>query len=67
MGFLVLLIGIFTLAGAFFDWEWFMNNRRARLLVTLFSRDGARIFCAALGIFFIILSLLAFVGVLNFD
>ncbi len=49
--------GGFSLAGAIFDWDWFMNNRRARLFVNLFGRTGARIFYAGLGIFLIGLGL----------
>ena len=43
--------GAFSLAGAIFDWDWFMNNRRARLFVSIFGRTGARIFYGGLGLF----------------
>ena len=46
---LIILIGLFSLLGAIFNWDWFMNNRRARIIVTLFKRTGARIFYGLLG------------------
>ncbi|MDR1884723.1 MAG: immunity 17 family protein [Synergistaceae bacterium] len=32
------------------NYDWFMNARRARLLVKIFGRGGARIFYMALGL-----------------
>lgn len=29
--------GAFSMAGGIFDWDWFMNNRRAWLFVKLFG------------------------------
>lgn len=53
----MLLVGFlgggFSLAGAIFNWDWFMNNRRARFFVGIFGRQGARIFYAILGLFLI--------------
>lgn len=53
----MLLVGFlgggFSLAGAIFNWDWFMNNRRARFFVGIFGRQGARIFYAILGFFLI--------------
>ncbi len=42
-------IGLFTVCGALFDWSWFMGNRRARLVVALFGRGGARVFYGLIG------------------
>ncbi len=41
--------GCFSMAGAYFDWDWFMKNSRAWLFVKLFGRNGARIFYGILG------------------
>lgn len=41
--------GIFVIAAAALDWDWFFNNWRARFFVDLFGRDGARLFYALLG------------------
>lgn len=47
--------GIFVIAAAALDWDWFFSNWRARFFVNLFGRDGARLFYAALGaVFFVI-------------
>jgi hypothetical protein len=42
-------VGAFSICGAVFDWEWFMNNRKARLWVKLFGRKGARVFYVIFG------------------
>ena len=43
------LVGIFCIAGAACDWEFFMNDRRARLFVIVLGRTGARWFYSLLG------------------
>lgn len=45
--------GLFSIAGAYFNWEFFFSSRKARPFVQLIGRNGARIFYAALGIFII--------------
>jgi hypothetical protein len=47
--------GLFTIAGAIFNWDWFMNDYRARFFVKIFGRDGARIFYVILGLVIIVL------------
>ena len=44
-----ILAGLLSLAGAYFNWNWYMNNYRARIFVKMFGRGGARIFYGALG------------------
>ena len=51
--------GIFAIAGAAFNWEWFMTARKARFIVAIAGRTGARIFYGVLGI------ALSVAGVLN--
>jgi len=59
----IMLVGFlgggFSLAGAIFDWDWFINSRRARLFVSIFGRTGARIFYGILGLFLIGLGIFA--------
>jgi small neutral amino acid transporter SnatA (MarC family) len=43
------LVGIFSIAGAWFNWNWFMNNSRAQGIVELLGRQGARIFYGVFG------------------
>ena len=36
-------------AAAACDWDWYMNLRRVRWMISLFGRSGARIFYTRLG------------------
>ncbi len=47
---LSILGGIFSLASAILDWEWFMTNYKAAVLVRILGRNGARLFYALLGL-----------------
>jgi small neutral amino acid transporter SnatA (MarC family) len=49
-GIVILLAGLFSIVCAAFDFDWFMNNRRASLFVKIFKRNGARVFYIVLGI-----------------
>lgn len=49
----IIACGAFSICGGVFDWDWFMNNYKARPLVAIFGRTGARIFYIALGIIII--------------
>jgi hypothetical protein len=51
-----ILAGIFSIAGGIFNWDFFMNNSRARFFVDIFGRDGARLFYIVLGVVVIFLS-----------
>jgi hypothetical protein len=51
-----ILAGIFSIAGVVFNWDFFMNNSRARFFVNLFGREGARLFYIVLGVVVILLS-----------
>jgi hypothetical protein len=64
-GLIFVAVGIFTLCGAIFDWDWFMNNRKARFFVTILTRNGARIFYALLGIGFIVFGILFAMGIIK--
>ncbi len=43
------VMGCFSIAGAVFNWNWFMNSRRAAFLVKIMGRNGARVFYILLG------------------
>jgi hypothetical protein len=64
-GLILVAVGIFALSGAIFDWEWFMNNRKARLFVTILSRTGARIFYGLLGSGFVVAGILFAMGIIK--
>lgn len=41
--------GVFSIVGAALDWDRFMTHRKAHLLVSLFGRNGERLFYIPLG------------------
>ena len=49
LGLLWVAAGGFSVAGGICDWEWFMNSGKARGVVSLFGRNGARVFYCLLG------------------
>ena len=57
--------GLFSLAGAAFDWQWFMANSRAAVFVRLIGRTGARVLYALLGLFLVGLGMAGFLGILE--
>ncbi len=56
-GILFIFAGFFSMAGAYFNWDWFMENRRAWIFIKLFGRNGTRIFYGLLGAGLVILGL----------
>ena len=42
--------GLFAIAAAWKDWDFFMNHRKARPLIKVVGRTGARWFYAAVGL-----------------
>ena len=52
-GLIMILGGVFCIFCAYKDYDWFMNNYKARGFVRLFGRDGARRFYIGLGIFIV--------------
>lgn len=50
MAVVVMLIGLFPICGAIFNWEWFFSNYKARGIVNIFGRTGARIFYVIIGL-----------------
>ena len=56
--------GVFSISGALFDWDWFMNSRRAQLWLKLFGRQGTRIFYGVLGVAIVALGLMMAFGVI---
>lgn len=49
-GLILILVGIFTLSGPFFDWDWFMDSRKGWFFSKILGgRPRARIFYIVLG------------------
>ena len=65
LGLLLVAGGIFSICGAAFDWDFFMNSRKARLLVTLFGRTGTRIFYLLLGLGIVVFGALITMGIVK--
>jgi hypothetical protein len=62
------VVGLFSLAGALFDWNWFMTHRRARFFTqVLGGRDNARIFYVLFGTALLIFGILVLLGVVNLN
>lgn len=41
--------GSYLLAGAYYNWDWFINDEHARPIVYAFGNGGARVFYTMLG------------------
>ena len=63
-GLVLVAVGIFTMSAAILNWNWFMNNRKARFIVKIFTRNGARYFYGFIGFGFLICGLLATMGII---
>ncbi|MGK7878734.1 MAG: immunity 17 family protein [Crocosphaera sp.] len=61
-GLFVIVAGVFSLCGAILNWDWYMNHRKARFLVKILGRGGARVFYGVLGLGLIILGGLLLFG-----
>jgi hypothetical protein len=49
--------GLVTLLGALFDWDWFMEHRKARFFTEMLGRGGARVFYGVLGVVLVFVAL----------
>jgi len=49
LGIICLIGGLFTLAAAACNWDWFLAHRKARLFLKLLGHTGARVFYGVLG------------------
>jgi len=65
MGWVFAACGIFAICGAAFNWDWFMNHRKARFLVRLVGRTGARIFYGFLGATLVVFGVLVALGIVE--
>ncbi|MEO0947389.1 MAG: immunity 17 family protein [Cyanobacteria bacterium J06641_5] len=65
MGWVLAGCGIFAICGAAFNWDWFMNHRKARFLVRLVGRTGARLFYGFLGSTLVVLGVLIGLGIVE--
>ncbi len=52
------LAGLFAMFCAYKDFDWFMENHKARFFVNIFGRDGARVFYGILGLLLVLLGVM---------
>ncbi|MHC4253428.1 MAG: immunity 17 family protein [Planctomycetota bacterium] len=64
-GLIFVAAGVFSMLGAICNWEWFMNSRKARFLVRIATRTGARVFYGLLGLALVVLGVLTTMGVIG--
>jgi hypothetical protein len=57
-------LGVFVICGAVFNWDWFMNDSKARFFTSLLGRTGARFFYVLFGCGLIVLGVLLANGVI---
>jgi small neutral amino acid transporter SnatA (MarC family) len=65
LGLILVAGGLLSICGAAFDWDFFINSRKARFFVSTFGRTGARIFYAILGLVIMVLGVLISMGILK--
>ena len=65
MGWVFAGCGIFAICGAAFNWDWFMNHRKAQFLVRIAGRTGARIFYGVLGTTLVVMGALIGLGIIE--
>ena len=65
MGWVIAAAGLFSVAGAALDWDWFMNHRKAQGLVRLMGRGGARAFYGLLGLTLAVVGVLMGLGIIE--
>ena len=65
LGLVLVAAGLFSICGAVFDWDWFINSYKARLFVALLGRNGARIFYGILGLIIVVLGGLITLGIVR--
>ena len=64
-GVLILLVGLFVMASAVKNWDWYFNHRRACFIAMIFGRQGARIFYGIIGVVLVLFGvMLTLVGLM---
>ena len=65
MGIVIALSGAFLAAAGAFDWNWFMNHRKARLLTSLIGRGAARGVYIGIGLAAVVTGVLMALGAVD--
>ena len=67
LGLLFVAVGIYALCGSYFNWDWFMNARKVRFIVSVIGRNRARVFCAVAGLALLVFGILGLTGVIVYE
>ena len=67
LGLLFVAAGIYGLCGSYFNWDWFMNARKVRFIVSVIGRNRARVFYAVIGAVLVAIGTLGLTGVIVFE
>ena len=65
VGLILVAAGLFSICGAAFDWDFFLNSRKAQFFVSMLGRTGARGFYGILGLVIMVLGALITSGILK--
>ncbi len=66
--FLFLIIGgIFSFLGAWQQWDWFMNDHKAKFISMFLGKTGARIFYILIGIALTVAGTLGLLGIIEYN
>lgn len=65
MEWIIVACGAFAICGAAFNWDWFMNNRKAKIFIRIFGRTGTRYFYGLLGTGLIVFGILIQMGIIQ--
>ena len=58
-------VGIISIFGAYFDYDWFMNSGRTPYFVNLFGRNGTRALYIVMSIVLIVMGVLGLMGIID--
>lgn len=65
MGLFFVAAGAFTITGAVFNWDWFMNVGQSKFMVKILTRNGDRVLYGILGLAKTVLGVLVTVDIIN--
>ena len=63
LGLIFVAIGVLSVMGGIFNWDWFFNTFKARMVVKTFGRNAARLFHCILGLALIVVGALTTFGI----
>ena len=64
-GIIFIIAGLFSAVCAVLDWDFFMNHRKARFIIKMLGRKGARVLYMILGAALVILGGLFIFGIIG--